>query len=98
MQCSESNSAFHLVSPGNELMAIVLLALNGEGLGHIVRSTIVCDALKSVGERPIFFSQGTYHPSVTQYPGDYVPSLWRAPKELRRRVASDLYTMAAISF
>ena len=79
-------------------MALVMLALNGEGLGHLIRCTIVCDALKSVGEKPIIFSQGLYQPhGASHFPAKNIPSLWRAPEDVRKRVASELYTMAAIS-
>lgn len=79
-------------------MAIVMLALNGVGLGHLVRATIVCQALQSAGERPIIFSQGHDQPDgASQFPGRYVPSLWRASDDVRRQVASDLHSMAGIS-
>jgi hypothetical protein len=78
-------------------MALVVLALNGEGLGHLIRATAVCEVLHSVGERPVLFSQGTYQPGGRAFPGKYVPSLWRATEEVRRQVSADLYAMAAIS-
>lgn len=79
-------------------MAVVFLALNGEGLGHLVRATIVCSALESAGEHPILFSQGTYPlDGLPRFPGKRVPSLWRAPDDVRVRAARDLTTMASIS-
>ena len=79
-------------------MAIVILALNGEGLGHLIRTMTVCNVLEAAGERPIVFSQGIYRPDgAVHFPAMYVPSLWRATDDLRKRVASDLYTMAALS-
>ena len=37
-------------------MAVVLLALNGVGLGHLMRTTVVSQALAAIGEHPIIFS------------------------------------------
>ncbi len=79
-------------------MAVVLFALNGQGLGHIIRSTVVSHALASVGERPVIFSGGEYRPAgLEQFPVRVVPSLWGAPEEVRKRVASELYSLANIS-
>src|SRR5471032_704842 len=79
-------------------MALVFLALNGDGLGHLVRTTIVCRALESVGERPVIFSQGLFPlDDRTRFPGMRVPSLWKASDLVRRRVAADLRWMAEIS-
>ena len=79
-------------------MALAFLALNGDGLGHLVRTTIVCRALESVGERPVIFSQGIFPlDDVVRLPGTHVPSLWRADESVRRRVASDLRSMTEIS-
>jgi hypothetical protein len=79
-------------------VALVVFALNGMGLGHLRRSTIVSRVLASVGERPVIFTETNYRfPESTQIPIRSVPSLWGAPEEVRKRVASDLYAMAAIS-
>ncbi len=79
-------------------MAVVLFALNGQGLGHLIRSTVVSHALASVGERPVIFSGGEYRPAgLEQFPVRVVPSLWGATDEVRRRVSSELYSMANIS-
>lgn len=79
-------------------MAVVMFAMNGQGLGHLIRSTIVSTALASVGERPVIFSAGEYRPAgLEQFPVRLVPSLWGATDEVRKRVASDLHSMAAIS-
>ena len=79
-------------------MAVVMLALNGVGLGHLIRSTLVSQALASVGERPVIFSQGNYQTKKSaQFPSRQIPSLWRAPDRVRKQVASDLYSMAGIS-
>src|SRR4051812_29600816 len=79
-------------------MALAILALNGDGLGHLVRTTVVCRALASVGERPVMFSQGTFPlDDAVRFPGTHVPSLWRAEESVRRRVASDLRSITEIS-
>lgn len=79
-------------------MAVVILALNGAGLGHLIRSTVVSNALASVGERPVIFSEGNYHPQgLAQFPVRLVPSLWGATDDVRKQVASGLHLMAAIS-
>jgi len=79
-------------------VAIVLFAMNGQGLGHLTRTTIVSNALASVGERPVIFSGGEYRPSgLGQFPVRTVPQLWGATDEVRKRVAEELYSMAAIS-
>ena len=79
-------------------MAIVSLAVNGVGLGHLVRATCVCEALLTVGERPVVFSQGLFplHDGST-VPGKQIPSLWRANTSQRRRVASEIASIARIS-
>ena len=79
-------------------MAVVVFAMNGQGLGHLIRSTIVSKALASVGERPVIFSGGEYRPAgLAQFPVRMVPSLWGATDEVRKRVASELQSMADIS-
>lgn len=79
-------------------MAVVLFAMNGMGLGHLIRSTIVSKALASVGERPVIFSGGEYQAAgLAQFPVRLVPSLWGATEEVRKRVASELHSMATIS-
>lgn len=79
-------------------MAVVVFAMNGQGLGHLIRSTVVCNALASVGERPVIFSGGEYKPAgLERFPVRSVPSLWGATDEVRKRVASDLHSMASIS-
>lgn len=79
-------------------MALVFLALNGVGLGHLVRATGVCDAIASAGERPVIFSQGIFPLAPEhRFPGKTVPSLWRADETIRRRVAADICSMAEIS-
>ena len=79
-------------------MAIVLLAMNGVGLGHLIRSTVVSHALASLGERPVIFSGGEYRtPDLEQFPVRTVPPLWYAADEVRKRVASELHAMAVIS-
>src|SRR5262245_56499609 len=79
-------------------MATVFLALNGDGLGHLVRATIACRALRSAGERPVIFSQGRFTlGELSRFPGKQVPSLWKASNAVRRRVASELRSMAEIS-
>lgn len=75
-----------------------MFAMNGQGLGHLIRSTIVSTALASVGERPVIFSAGEYRPAgLEQFPVRPVPSLWGASDEVRKRVAFDLHSMAAIA-
>jgi hypothetical protein len=79
-------------------VAVVMLALNGVGLGHLIRSTIVSNALASVGERPVIFSEGKYHPAgLAQFPIRIIPSLWSASDDVRKRVSSELWSMAGIS-
>lgn len=79
-------------------MAIVLLAIDGQGLGHLIRSSVVSAALASVGERPVIFSGGEYRTlGLEQFPDRTVPALWGAPDEVRKRVALELYSMAVIS-
>jgi len=75
-----------------------MLALNGLGLGHLIRSTIVSNALASVGKRPVIFSEGKYHPQgLEQFPVRLIPSLWGAAHDVRKRVSSELLAMAGIS-
>jgi hypothetical protein len=79
-------------------VAVVMLALDGVGLGHLIRGTIVSTALASVGERPVIFTEAKYHPKgLAQFPVRLIPSLWVAPDDVRKRVASELRSMAAIS-
>jgi len=79
-------------------MAIVLFAMNGQGLGHLIRSTVVSNALASLGEHPVIFSAGEYRPSgIEHFPVRTVPSLWGASDAVRKRVASELCSLAAIS-
>ena len=80
-------------------MAVVLLASNGDGLGHLVRVTMVAGALASVGERPVIFSQGIYPlESGTEIPGKCIPSLRKADGWMRRAIAAEVRSMAEISF
>lgn len=75
-----------------------MFAMNGQGLGHLIRSTVIGTALASVGERPVIFSGGEYQPAgLDRFPVRLVPSLWGATEEVRKRVASELHSMAAIS-
>jgi hypothetical protein len=79
-------------------VAVVVFAMNGQGLGHLIRSTIVSSTLASVGERPVIFSGGEYQPGgLARFPVRLVPSLWGATDEIRKRVAGELHSMAAIS-
>ena len=79
-------------------MAVVLFAMNGQGLGHLIRSTVISTALASAGERPVIFSGGQYQPAgLDQFPVRFVPSLWGATEEVRKRVASELRSLSAIS-
>jgi len=79
-------------------VAVVVFAMNGQGLGHLIRSTIVSHALATVGERPVIFSGGEYQPGgLAQFPVRFVPSLWGATDEVRKRVSSELHSMADIS-
>jgi hypothetical protein len=79
-------------------MPIVFLALNGDGLGHLVRASLVCDALYAAGERPIIFSQGLF-PLDARSPvaGTTVPPLWKAPYQIIRSVGRALNAAALIS-
>jgi peptidoglycan/xylan/chitin deacetylase (PgdA/CDA1 family) len=79
-------------------VAVVFLALNGMGLGHLIRSTIVSQALASIGERPVIFTEGRYrYAELAKFPVRLVPSLWGATDEVRKQVSSELFSMAAIS-
>ncbi len=79
-------------------MAIVFLAQNGVGLGHLIRATILCRATESVGERPVIFSQGIFPPAGgTATAGKRVPSLGTASKEEKRRLAAEIRSFAEIS-
>ena len=79
-------------------MAIVVFAMNGQGLGHLVRTSVVSSALASVGEHPVIFSGGEYRPAgLEQFPVRMVPQLWGAPEEVRRRVSAEVHSLAAIS-
>jgi len=72
--------------------------MNGQGLGHLSRATILSNALASVGEHPVIFAGGEYRPSgMEQFPVRTVPQLWGAADEVRKRVAEELYSLAAIS-
>jgi len=75
-----------------------MLALNGIGLGHLIRSMIVSRALASAGERPVIFSEGKYRAQgLDPFPMRLVPPLWNSPGDVRARVASELRSMAGIS-
>jgi hypothetical protein len=75
-----------------------MFAMNGQGLGHLIRSSVVGAALASVGERPVIFSGGVYRPTgLDRFPVRFVPSLWGATEEVRKRVASEVHSMASIS-
>ena len=79
-------------------MAVVFLALNGMGLGHLIRTAIVSRALESIGERPVVFTEAKYRPAgMTKLPIRIVPPLWAATDDVRRRVSAELLSMAAIS-
>ena len=79
-------------------MAVVLLALNGVGLGHLMRTTVVSHALAAIGERPVIFSEGKYHPkSLAPFPVRVIPSVWRSSADFGKQVASELWSMAGIS-
>src|SRR5580700_1266415 len=75
-----------------------MLSLDGVGLGHLIRTTIVGAALASVGERPVIFTEGQHHPrGLAQFPVRIIPSLWRAPHDVSKQVTSELWSMAGIS-
>jgi len=79
-------------------MALVMLALNGKGLGHLTRISIVSQALGSLGERPVIFSEGNYNlRGLTQFPARRIPSLWASPEVIRRQVSDDLSAEALTS-
>jgi hypothetical protein len=79
-------------------MALVFLALNGDGLGHLVRTAIICRALASVGERPVIFSQGIFPLDERfRFPGKKIPTLWKASRAVCRRVSAELAMMTEIS-
>jgi hypothetical protein len=79
-------------------MAVVFLALNGDGLGHLVRATIVAESLMATGEHPLILSQGIF-PLNDRSPiaGAQVPSLWKASPAVRRAVARELAALARVS-
>ena len=80
------------------MVAVVFLAIDGFGLGHLIRSTIVAQALASIGERPVIFTEGKYRPAaLTKFPIRLVPPLHGVTDEVRKRVSSELLSMAAIS-
>ena len=79
-------------------MAVVLLALNGVGLGHLMRTTVVSHALAAIGERRVMFSEGKYHPkSLAPFPVRVIPSAWRSSADFGKQVASELWSMAGMS-
>jgi hypothetical protein len=46
----------------------------------------------------VIFTEAKYHPKgLAQFPVRLIPSLWVAPDDVRKRVASELRSMAAIS-
>jgi hypothetical protein len=83
---------------GRKLVAVVILALDGMGLGHLIRGAIVSHALTSIGERPVIFTEAKYRPAgLTKVPVRLVPPLWGAADEIRKRVSSELLSMTGIS-
>ncbi len=79
-------------------MAVVFLAINGVGLGHLARAISLCRVLETVGEHPVIFSQGVQALDDSErFPGKTVPSLWRAQGDTRARVASEIASIAEIS-
>ncbi len=83
---------------GRKIVAVVFLAIDGFGLGHLIRSSIVSHALASIGERPVIFTEGKYRPAaLTKFPIRLVPPLHGVTDEVRKRVSSELLSMAAIS-
>lgn len=79
-------------------MAVIFLALNGDGLGHLVRATLACEALAAAGERPLILSQGIF-PLDDRSPiaGAQVPPLWNVSSTVRRAVAGELTALARVS-
>jgi hypothetical protein len=79
-------------------VALAFLTLNGDEAGHHVRTTAVCRALASVGERPVIFSQGLCAlDDDVSFPGKHVPSLREAGERVRRQVAWDIQSVIGIS-
>jgi len=79
-------------------MAILFLAHNGIGLGHLARSLAICDALTALGEAPVIFAQGTGpYLGHLQYPGMTIPSIRKADIHERAAIIRDVERYATMS-
>ena len=79
-------------------MAIVFFAHNGDGLGHLVRASIVADALFACGERPLIVSQGMFPlDDRSEVAGTTIPSLGNASYRVRRSAGRLLQVAASLT-
>lgn len=79
-------------------MSVIFLAHNGIGVGHLARSLALCDALTTVGEAPVIFSQGIA-PRLGdhQYPGKTIPTIWKATRQERAAISLEVERYAGLS-
>lgn len=71
-------------------MAIVMIGLNGIGLGHLARTVCVADAITALGHAPVIFAQGTSSAGEQRYPGKRIPHLFEISRRERIAVAKEL--------
>jgi hypothetical protein len=71
-------------------MAIVMVGLNGIGLGHLARTVCVADAITALGYAPAIFAQGTNSAGEQRYPGKRIPHLFDISRRERVTVAKEL--------
>jgi hypothetical protein len=79
-------------------MPIIFLTLNSVGLGHLVRTTRIAEAYSALGYGVTVVAQGTHAAlGAPLFPGKTVPQLNIASPAVRRRVASELSSLAEMA-
>jgi UDP:flavonoid glycosyltransferase YjiC (YdhE family) len=80
-------------------MAIVFLAHNGIGVGHLARALRICDALSAFGEAPVIFAQtpilgfGKERP----YPGKTIPNIRKSNPHDRVAIVREIERYVGLS-
>lgn len=77
---------------------MIFLAHNGIGLGHLSRTTAMCDVLRRAGQRPLVYTQGL-HPDhgLHTHPGKHIPPLLKLTRAELGALARELRDLSLLS-
>jgi hypothetical protein len=79
-------------------MAIVLIAHNGIGLGHLSRCVAICKALSNIGEKPLILAEGSSYKAIPHnYPITRLPKHSHSSKKDHYKLNESIDAYALMS-